>query len=109
MGPGAAAGVSEIVEVGTPVGEDEGTVSGGGEGGEVVVTGDGASALGVGVVKGEGADAGGFTVLGAGEEAFGGDLEGEVAGEEAGDCAIVELTRNVISIKKTMLLFPAIS
>ncbi|KAJ6860221.1 hypothetical protein NC651_036552 [Populus alba x Populus x berolinensis] len=98
-----------MVEVGTPVVEGEGAVSVGGEGGEVVVTGDGASALGGGVVKGEGADAGGFTVLGAGAEAFRGDLEGEVAGEDDGDCAIVELTRNVISIKKTMLLFPAIS
>ena len=106
-GPGAAAGVSEIVEVGTPVGEE--LVSGEGEGGEVVVTGDGASAVVGGVFKGEGADAGVFTVVGAGAEAFDGDLEGEVAGEDAGDCAIAELTRSVISIKKTALLFPAIS
>ncbi|KAJ6289960.1 hypothetical protein OIU78_025809 [Salix suchowensis] len=91
LGPGAAAGVSEIVEVGTPAGEE--LVSGGGEGGEVVVTGDGASAVGGGVFKGEGADTGGFTVAGAGAEAFDGDLEGEVAGEDAGDCAMAELTR----------------
>uniref|UniRef100_A0A6N2LHL6 Uncharacterized protein n=1 Tax=Salix viminalis TaxID=40686 RepID=A0A6N2LHL6_SALVM len=108
LGPGAAAGVSEIVEVGTPPAGEE-LVSGGGEGGEVVVTGDGASAVGGGVFKGEGADAGGFTVAGAGAEAFDGDLDGEVAGEDAGDCAIEELTRNVISIKKTALLIPAIS
>jgi hypothetical protein len=55
-------------------------------------------------------------VVGAGAEAFGGgvatggDLVGEDAGEDEGEyCAFVEATRNVISIKNTMLLFAAIS
>jgi hypothetical protein len=95
----------------------EGTgVTGRGEGGEVVVVGDGAFAAGGGVSNGDGADAGGFTVVGAGAEAFGGgvatggDLVGEDAGEDEGEyCAFVEATRNVISIKNTMLLFAAIS
>ena len=104
------------MEVGTPPAEGAGeTVSGRGEGGEVTEVGDGAFAAGAGVFNGEGADAGGFTVVGEGAEAFGGgvatggDLVGEDVGEDEGDCAIVEATSNVISIKKTMLLFAAIS
>jgi len=112
-GAGATAG-EPIVEVGTSPVEGTG-VTGRGEGGEVVVVGDGAFAAGGGASNGDGADAGGFTVVGAGAEAFdggvetGGDLVGEDAGEDEGDCAIVEATKNVISIKKAMLLFAAIS
>ncbi|PQQ09751.1 glycine-rich protein 1-like [Prunus yedoensis var. nudiflora] len=92
LGVGASTGDPEDVgEVAGDSGEDDG-----GEGGESV-TGDLEGAVEGGVPEGEGEAAGGV-LKGEGAEA------GDLAGEDAGDCALVEANkRAAISTKTTAL------
>ncbi|CAL9021300.1 unnamed protein product [Prunus brigantina] len=105
LGAGASVGDPETEEGGEVAG-DSGEDNGG-EGGESV-TGDVEGAAEGGVPKGEGEAAGG--VLKGEGAAVGGVLKGEgaeagdLAGEDAGDCALVEATkRAAISTKTTAL------
>jgi hypothetical protein len=72
-------------------------VAGDGDGGEFTVVGEGAEACG------EGTETGGFAAgdgtAEVGDVAAGGDFLGESAGDDAGDCAIVEPT-NIAAISK---------
>ncbi|KAK4794980.1 hypothetical protein SAY86_012974 [Trapa natans] len=108
-GVGASEGGEEI-EVGVEAG---GWTGEGGDGGEVVVLGEGAEAGGV--MIGEGEEAGGLAAgAGVGEAALGekagdGDFGGELSGEGAGDCAAEKLTADSRAIARRSSPLPEIA
>ncbi|KAK3170516.1 hypothetical protein Dsin_032382, partial [Dipteronia sinensis] len=109
VGTGAPAGGREIIDGGL-LGES-GVDGSGGEFTEE--SGDGAEGFGVcggvgGVLVGDGADAdmGGFeTGAETGGVINGGDRAGEGDGEDVGDCAVAETTRNSMKVKRAMVEF----
>ncbi|KAK4852820.1 hypothetical protein QYF36_027303 [Acer negundo] len=110
VGTGAPAGCREIVDGGL-LGES-GVDGSGGEFTEE--SGDGAEGFGVGVDGGGGvlvgdgaaADVGGFeTGAETGGVINGGDRVGEGDGEDVGDCAVAETTRNSMKVKRAMVEF----